>query len=120
MLQTKKNLYNPNINTNKAIELIRHTPNGRKDMLQKRGKDMLQTDKTYVPCREKIKAFILNYTSGKGPNAARMKMIPSIPSIHPPESEKDGEPRNQVPEEVSKSEEDLHKIFNISLYFFRI
>ena len=29
------------------------------------------------------------------------------------ESEKDGEPRNQVPEEGFKSEESWHEIFNI-------
>ena len=36
------------------------------------------------------------------------------------ESEKDGELRNQVPEEGFKSEEGLHEIFNILLNFFSI
>ena len=37
-----------------------------------------------------------------------------------PESEKDGEPRNQVPEEGFKSEEGWHEIFNILPNIFRI
>ena len=36
------------------------------------------------------------------------------------ESEKDGEPRNQVPEDGFKSEEGWHEIFNSLLKFFRI
>ena len=36
------------------------------------------------------------------------------------ESKKDGELRNQVPEEGVKSEEGWHEIFNILINFFRI
>ena len=36
------------------------------------------------------------------------------------ESEKDGEPRNQVPEEGFESEEGLHEIFNSLPNIFRI
>ena len=36
------------------------------------------------------------------------------------ESEKDGEPRNQVPEEGLKSEESWHEILHMLLNFFRI
>ena len=40
--------------------------------------------------------------------------------IASPESEKDGEPRNYVPEEGFKSEEGCYEIFNILVIFFRI
>ena len=43
-----------------------------------------------------------------------------IQKILTAESEKDGEPRNQVPEEGFKSEEGLHEICNILPNFFRI
>ena len=40
--------------------------------------------------------------------------------MYKPESEKDGEPRNQVPEEGFKSEEGWHEIFCILLNLLRI